>query len=135
MKKVITLCLLMISFSSIYSQVTLDFCASVESNGYCNFNNTKFIAQLDSTTGRIFMEVKSKDQSPINANVVIFKIYSVDKAGNEKFVNILQQNIKPDWLYAWMPNVFTAPGKFNVKVYNENDTLLCSKMFELISFK
>lgn len=133
MKKIIWLCLLMMAFDSAFSQVTLDFCASVEPNGYCNFNNLKFITQPDSTTGRIFMEVKSTAK-PIGATDVIFKIYKVDKTGHEKFQNMTHQVIKPDWFFAWMPYMFESPGKFDVKVYNESDELICTNMFELIAF-
>jgi hypothetical protein len=146
MKKAIWLFLVWVCFSKSYGQtvvtapenstVMLNFCTSVESvSGYCNFLNTKFITSPDSTKGRIFMEVKSKVSGPINATNLIFKIYRQDKAGAEKFETMLQQSIKPDWLYAWMPYDFDSPGKFNVKVYNESDQLICSKSFELIAFK
>ena len=128
------LLLAMICFSGIYSQTTVSFCASVEQNGFCNFNNTKFIAAADSTTGRIFMEVKGKD-APIGASKIIFKIYRIEKGGTEKFETMLQQDIKPEWYFAWMPSMFSSPGKFNVKIYNESDQLLCSNSFEMIAFK
>ncbi len=144
MKKTIWICLTLISFNFGYSQVApqqistvaLNFCASVESvSGYCNFNNTKFITAADSTSGKIFMEVKSTGTAPIGATSLVFKVYKVDKAGTEKFVTMLQQNIKPEWIYAWMPYNFDSPAKFNIKVYNEADQLICSRMFETIAFK
>ena len=142
MKKAIWLCLVTICFCQGYSQVNaqgissvaLNFCASVESSGACNFNNTKFISTPDSTKQKVFMEIKSQDNTPIGASMVLFKIYRVGKTGEEKFETMLQQGIKPDWLYAWMPYTFDSPGKFNVKIYNESDKLLCSKTFELIPF-
>lgn len=135
MKKIIGLCLVLItSLGTAFGQVSLDFCASVESTGACNFNNVKFITSPDSTKGKVFMEVKSTGVEPIGAAMVLFKIYKVSKTGEEKFETMLQQNIKPDWLYAWMPYTFDSPGKFNVKIYNESDKLLCSKTFELIAY-
>jgi hypothetical protein len=144
MKKTVWLCLVLISFNYSFSQVAaqakspvvLNFCASVESvSGYCNFNNTRFITQADSTSGKIFMEVKSTGTAPINATTLVFKIYKVNKAGDEKFETMLQQNIKPEWIYAWMPYNFDSPAKFDVKVYNESDQLICNRIFETIAFK
>ena len=66
---------------------------------------------------------------------IIFKIYRIEKGGTEKFETMLQQDIKPEWYFAWMPSMFSSPGKFNVKIYNESDQLLCSNSFEMIAFK
>ena len=118
----------------LYSQSTLNFCTSVEQNGYCNFNNTKFITSPDSTNGRVFMQVRGAG-GPIGAAKIIFKIYSVNKAGAEKFESMLQQDIKPDWFYAWMPYSFASPGKYTVKIFDENDKQICTNAFELIAFK
>ena len=118
----------------LYSQATLNFCASVEANGYCNFDNTKFITSPDSTTGRIFMQVRN-NAGPIGASNVIFKIYKLSGTGDEKFVTLMQQQIKPDWATAWMPGTFDSPGKYVVKVYNEADQVICTNKFELILFK
>jgi hypothetical protein len=135
MNKILGLCFAMLFATYIYGQkVTVSFCASVEQNGYCNFNNTKFITSQDSTNGRVFMEVRGTD-APIGATKIIFKVYKIDKAGGEKFSTMLQQDIKPDWFFAWMPNVFESPGKYAVKIYNESDQLICTNSFELIPFK
>ncbi len=134
MKKMIGLCLTLFLFTGLYSQVTLNFCASVESNGYCNLTNTKFIASPDSTHGRIFMEVHGIDR-PIGASNILFKIYRVGKDGSEKFETMLQQTIQPDWYFAWMPFNFESPAKYNVKIYNEKDEVIVAKSFELIAFK
>jgi len=134
MNKIAGLFLMMICFTSAYCQIGLSFCASVEKNGYCNFNNVKFISSPDSTSARVFMEVRNV-VAPIGATNLIFKIYRVDDAGQEKFQNMVQQPMQPDWYYAWTPYIFNSPGKFNVKVYNESDSLICTNGFELIAFK
>jgi hypothetical protein len=133
MKKLTGLILLMICFTGAFSQVKLAFCASVDPAGYCIFDNTKFIAAKDSTTGRLFMEVRSEG-APIGANAVVFKVYKVE-GGKETFVTMLNQNIKPDWFFSWMPYVFNAPGKYTVKVYNENDQMICTNQFEWLAYK
>ena len=143
MKKTIWLWLILISFSYGYSQTvtqetakaTLNFCTAVDpTTGYCNFNNTKFITSPDSTSGKIFMEVKGLGNTPINATSLILKIYRVNGAGEEKFVNLMQQSINAGWFYAWVPYYFDSPAKFVIKVYNESDQLMCTKGFELIAF-
>ena len=133
MKKLTGLLLLMICFTGAFSQITLAFCASVDQNGVCIFDNTKFIAAKDSTTGRLFMEVRSLG-APIGANAVVFKVYKLE-AGKETFVTLLNQSIKPDWYFSWMPFVFESPGKYAVKVFNENDQMICSNAFEWLAFK
>jgi hypothetical protein len=134
MKRVMGLCLMLICVTCAYSQNTLNFCASVEQNGYCNFNNTKFITSQDSTNGRVFMQVKGAG-GPIGVAKVIFKIYKVDKAGAEKFETMLQEDVKPEWYFAWMPYTFASPGKYSVKIFDESDKLICTNGFELIAFK
>ncbi len=134
MKRMIGLCVVVLCFVSTYGQNTLNFCASVEQNGYCNFNNIKFITSPDSTNGRVFMQVKGTN-APIGAAKVIFKIYKIDATGKEKFENMLTQDIKPEWYFAWMPYVFASPGKYSVKIFNENDQQICTNGFELIAFK
>ena len=99
MKRMIGLCVVVLCFVSTYGQNTLNFCASVEQNGYCNFNNIKFITSPDSTNGRVFMQVKGTN-APIGAAKVIFKIYKIDATGKEKFENMLTQDIKPEWYFA-----------------------------------
>jgi hypothetical protein len=135
MKRITGLFLMLVCACGVYSQATLNFCASVEPNGYCNFNNIKFITSPDSTNGRIFMQVKTVGGSPIGASNVIFKIYKLSGTGDEKFVTLMQQQIKPDWATAWMPGTFDSPGKYVVKVYNEADQVICSNKFEFILFK
>ena len=127
------LLLMMVCVTCSYSQVALNFCASVEPTGYCNFNNTKFISSKDSTTGRINMEVRSIT-APIGAATLLFKIYKLDEKGKEVFVTMVSQAIKPDWYFAWTPYMFNSPGKYAVKVYNESDQVICSNAFEFIAF-
>ena len=119
--------------ASVTGQITLAFCASVDQNGVCIFDNTKFISAKDSTTGRVFMEVRSAG-SPIGANAVVFKIYKLE-GGKETFVTLLNQTIKPDWYFAWMPYSFNSPGKYAVKIFDENDKMICSNAFEYLAFK
>ena len=80
------------------------------------------------------MQVKGAT-GPIGAAKVIFKIYKIDAAGKEKFENMLSQDIKPEWYFAWMPYLFASPGKYAVKIFNENDQQICTNSFELIAFK
>jgi hypothetical protein len=134
MKTTIALVILMICCGSAYSQPSLSFCVWVQPHGECTFNNTKFITSPDSTSGRIFMEVKSTG-SPIGAASVIFKIYSIGRNGEEKFDTLLEQKIQPNWFTAWMPYNFRSPGHYTVKVYNESDQMICTNKFELIQFQ
>ena len=76
------------------------------------------------------MEIKS--ESVIGSSKVFFKIFSVNKNGEEKLENTLEQRIEPNWTMSWMPYLFASPSKFNVKVFNAENQLLCAKSLELI---
>ena len=133
MKKIIALLVLTLSISSIYCQTTLRFCAAVSpDNGYCVFNNTKFISPPDSTSERIYMHIKNP--KGLSSSKVTFKIFSVGKKGEETFSHSMVQNIKPHWDSSWQNGMFNSPGTYLIKVYNDVDLLICSKSFELIKF-
>ncbi|HXH19544.1 MAG TPA: hypothetical protein VNJ07_10725 [Chitinophagales bacterium] len=132
MKLFITILFIMAFTGYSNGQHSLAFCASVESNGYCYFNNTKFIAARDSATTRIFMQVKSDNL--LGTSSITYKIYSVSKTGEEKMVYAVEQSIQPDWTLAWAPYNFNAGEKYNVKVYDASNRLLCAKSFELLKW-
>jgi hypothetical protein len=130
MIRALLLCLLVAgSVSLSYSQTTLSFCASVEKDGYCAFNNTKFFASPDSGQARLYMLISN----PVGLGLshITFKLFTVDKDGKETFINSLDQDLGADWRYAWKIGFFTAPGKYNIKVVNDADPVVCSKAFEL----
>lgn len=130
MKKPLTIIALLFFITSAYSQTTLSFCTHVQDNGYCTFDNNKFITTPDSTTGRIFMKINS---SIALGTKLIYKIYKVDKNAEEKFSQLLDQNIQADWFMAWEPFNFATNTKYNIKVFNDANNMICSKSFELIA--
>ena len=134
MKKIIIGLFLMAYSCYNYGQTSLVFCTSVEKDGYCYFNNNKFIAQQDSATSKIFMQIKSTPPSTIGATKVTYKIYTVNAKGEEAMVTSIDQNVAPDWMFVWMPYSFDAGSKYDVKIYNELNQLVCSKSLELLKW-
>jgi hypothetical protein len=130
MKKPLTIIALLFFIASAYSQTTLSFCTHVQDNGYCAFDNNKFITTPDSTTGRIFMKINS---TITLGTKLTYKIYKVDKNGEEKFSQLVDQSIQPDWMMAWEPYTFATNAKYTIKVFNDADKMICSKSFELIA--
>ncbi len=116
----------------VYSQTTLSLCAYVSNDGYCAFNNNKFITTPDSATGRVFMKVNSEVSL---GTKLTYKIFALNSKGEETLSESFSQDIKPDWLFAWMPYPFPTNAKYNIKVFNDVDKLLCSKAFELVAGK
>ncbi len=123
--------LLALTFVSLFlsAQTTLSFCTSVEQEGYCAFNNTKFITSPDSASGRLYMLLRNSNG--IGQTHVTYKIFAVDKEGKETYQNTVEQHLQPDWLYAWQINYFKSPGKFKVKVANDAGETICSNSVEL----
>ena len=134
MKKIIATLAMFLCLYNIYSQTTVSFCASVDPNGYCIFNNNKFFLSPDSTSQKIFMEVKSANTFA-GINKIVFKIYSVSKSGVEKYESMADQEVHADWMFAWVPHIFPSAGKYNVKIYNDQDQLICSKALEIFDGK
>lgn len=132
MKKILIAFACMFSISALYSQATLNFCTYVDNEGYCAFNNNKFITTPDSANGRIFMKIYSA--VPMGAKVT-YKIFAVDKTGSEKLSYAFDQPIKEDWLSVWQPYVFATDAKYRVEVLNGEDKIICSKAFELVAGK
>jgi len=129
MLRATALIVLMLTLTNLFGQTTLSFCASVEPNGYCIFNNVKFISTPDSNTTRIYMEVRNPDG--ISSTKITYKIYIIDKDGKETLAHSLEQEIQKDWAVSWQPEIFPSPGKFSVKVFNDAGQQICGKAFEL----
>ena len=122
--------LMVVASTLVYSQTTLSFCAGID-NERCAFNNTKFISVPDSSTAKIFMMVSGNNDQTLATGKLIYKLYSVNKKGEETYINTLEQSIQPEWIYAWQPAFFNTPGKYTVKVYNDANRILNTKSFEL----
>lgn len=117
---------------ALYSQANLSFCTYVDNEGYCAFNNNKFITTPDSTNGRIFMKIYS--QVPMGTKLT-YKIFALAKDGSEKLTHSFDQAIKEDWLMVWQPYLFATDAKYRVEVLNGLDKMICSKSFELVAGK
>ncbi|HRG88552.1 MAG TPA: hypothetical protein PLW44_05990 [Chitinophagales bacterium] len=129
MKKIITLLVLTFVVSAIYSQTTLSFCTYVDQQGYCAFNNNKFITTPDSTWGRIFMRVQSTESL---GTKLTYKLFTVSATG-ETMLTALDQTIMPDWLMAWQPYNFATNTKYSVQIFNDQNKMICDKKFELVA--
>ena len=134
MKKMIVLLVSTLFIINItYCQTALRFCGAISpENGYCIFNNTKFISSPDSASERIYMQIKNP--RGLSSDKVTFKIFSVGKGGEETFSHSLVQNIQKEWDSSWQPEIFDSPGTYLIKVYNDADLLICSKSFELLKY-
>lgn len=129
MKKIITLLVFTVVVVVVYSQTTLSFCTYVDQQGYCAFNNNKFITTPDSTWGRIFMRVQSSESL---GTKLTYKLFTVSPTG-ESILTALDQTIMPDWLMAWQPYNFATNTKYNVQIFNDQNKMICDKKFELVA--
>lgn len=121
---------MLICISVAHGQTSLKFCTGVD-NYKCQFNNTKFITSPDSTTAKIYMMVSGANDVPLGTTKLVYKIYNIDAKGNELYMATLDQEMKPDWVFAWYPYTFNTPGKYEVKIYNDVTEMLSTKSFEL----
>jgi hypothetical protein len=129
MSRIFAMLILSMATAKAFSQTTLNFCTSVEKE-YCYFNNTQFIAPIDSSQSLIFMLVKNP--SGFGTSKLKFDIYSIDKATNkELLINSLVQVVESDWDWVWKSDLFKSPGRYKVKVINHLDGLLVEKSFEI----
>ncbi len=129
MKRITAVLALFFCLHNLQSQSTLYFCGGVSPQGDCIYSNNKFFFVPDSTYQRIFLEVHNP-QSFTGTGKITFKFYSVDTIGEEKYVNSADQEVKENWYFAWLPHVFTQKGKYDVKVYNDKEELMCNKQLE-----
>jgi hypothetical protein len=130
-KNTFTLVVILFFATAAYSQATLNLCTYVSNDGYCAFDNNKFITTPDTATGKIFMKISSSQ--PLGVKL-IYKIFNVTATG-EEFDTTFEQSLGADWLYAWMPYNFLTNRKYNIKIYNNSNDLICSKTFELVAGK
>ena len=133
MKPIITVLCILFCTHNAFSQSTLNFCASVDQYGNCALNNSKFFLSQDSAAARIFVEIKDTNTFLTVAKIT-FKFYSV-KNGAETFEGFMVQEVQSTWMYAWVPHLFKAAGKYVVKAFNEKDELMCSRSLEMVEAK
>ena len=122
---------MLFSLNYLHSQSSINFCASVESNGYCLFNNSKFFLSPDSVNEKIYMRVHNSN-SFVGTSKITFKVYAIGKGGEEKYENMMVENVQAAWTYAWLSYAFKV-GKYNVKIFNEKDQLMCNKALEIFN--
>ena len=132
MKRLIAGVAMILCLNHTYGQFILEFCASVDKNGYCLFNNNRFILSPDSTTERIWMEIRNPESFK-GLTKLTFKIYSVEKDGEEKYDSMIEEPVQDDWVFAWEPYLFKSAGKYHVKIYNGKEELICSKNLEVLN--
>ena len=63
-----------------------------------------------------------------------FKLFAIDRFGAEVPINTIVQDVQPDWMAAWQPAIFNTPGKYMVKVYKDDGSLITSKGFEFFNY-
>jgi hypothetical protein len=119
---------------SLHSQSSLNFCGGVDPTGICIYNNNKFFFAPDSTEQRVFMEVRDVNTFS-GTSKISFKFYSIAKGGEETYLSTTDQDVKSDWMLAWVPHIFTAPGKYNVKVFDDKGEMICDKSLEFFNGK
>lgn len=130
MKRLLAVLIIMLACKcTLLSQTTINFCTAVEKD-YCYFNNTQFITPIDSSQALIYMLIKNN--TGFNATNLQYKLYSIDKTGKEVALKTLEQPCERDWTWAWKSELFNTPGKYIVKLYNEQQQLVNSKQFELL---
>lgn len=115
------------------SQSILSICASVDGDGNCYLDNTKFITSPGKNDGLFFMMLTNR--SGLNTQAINFKISKIDDKGLETPINNLRQDVGADWIFAWKSELFNSPGKYSVAVYDNNGIKLDKKSFELIRFE
>ncbi len=115
-----------------HSQINLGFCTFVNSQTQeCVFENTKFITTPDSTHAKLFMMLRSADV--FGTTKLIYKLFTIDRFGNEIYLNSVIQDVQADWMTSWQPAIFNSPGKYIVKVYKDADQMMISKGFEFFN--
>jgi hypothetical protein len=116
-----------------HSQMSLSFCTFVNAQDReCVFDNVKFITSPDSTHARLYIMVKSSEVFGVEK--LLYKIYAIDRFGNEVFLNTIQQDVHADWQSSWQPAIFNSPGKYMVKVYKDDEHMLAGKGFEFFNY-
>jgi hypothetical protein len=134
MAKIGGLVVMMILTLAVSAQTKLSFCTYVNSaNQECVFENTKFISTPDSTHARIYMMLYGPDS--FGTSQVFYKIYSIDRFGQEASYKTVTQAVQGSWKTAWQPYSFTSPGKYLIKVYKDTtaEKLILSRNLELFN--
>ena len=130
-KFLLSVCALVLC-TSVSAQSKLLICAGVNEEGNCFLNNSKYITSPGKEDGLFFMMVSS--QNGLNTSAVDFKVYTINKSGEETLTKTMRQEVGADWVFAWKSEMFASPGKYSVVIFDNNGNQLDKQLFELIRF-
>jgi len=118
--------------SNLNAQSKLSICAGVNEEGNCFLTNSKYITSPGKEDGLFFMMVSN--QKGLNTSAIDFKVFTVDKSGEETLAKTMRQEVGADWVFAWKSEMFASPGKYSVVIFDNNGNQLDKQLFELIRF-
>jgi hypothetical protein len=135
MKKfLLSVCVFVLAIcSSGHAQSKLSICAGVNEEGNCFLTNSKYITSPGKEDGLFFMMVSN--QQGLNTSAIDFKVYTVNKTGEETLAKSMRQEVGADWVFAWKSEMFVSPGKYSVVIFDNNGNQLDKKLFELVKFQ
>ncbi len=119
--------------NNVNAQSKLSICAGVDGEGNCYLTNSKYITSPEKEDGLFFMMVSNRQG--LNTSAIDFKVYNVNKSGEETLAKSMRQEVGADWVFAWKSELFASPGKYNVVIFDNNGNQLDKKLFELIKFQ
>ena len=133
LKKILTVISVMFFGSLAYGQTSLSFCTFVNTASQeCVFDNTKFITSPDSTHAKIYLMMHGNQL--FGTAKLTFKLYAIDRFDKEVYINTVIQDVQPEWMNSWQPAIFNSPGKYMVKVYRDDGTMIVTKGFEFFNY-
>jgi len=123
------LCMLMACVGS--SQTSLKFCVEAGKDGNCKSNSSHFT--ISSAGGTITFLLKN--EKGLGTTKVAYKIFKLTEDGKANFNNTIEQDLQPNWNYAWEEAVFYDPGTYKVMVYNSSGQgeLICVGILKIFT--
>jgi hypothetical protein len=116
----------------LYAQTSLKFCVQVDTlTGNCAKPTNEFGVSKDGGT----ISMRLGNDSTFQTSHVRYKIYFVDATGNEALSQTLEQNVQPQWTYAWQDIVFYNSGLYKVMAYsviNDSETFINSAVLKIL---
>jgi len=119
--------------TNLNAQSKLSICAGVDGDGNCFLSNSKYITSPEKEDGVFYLMVSNTEG--LKTSAIDFKVFNVNKSGEETLSKSMRQEVGADWIFAWKSELFVSPGKYSVAIFDNNGNQLDKKLFELIKFQ
>jgi hypothetical protein len=117
---------------SIIKAQRMVICNDIDRQGNCN-GATHYYEMADSTGPIMCIGIFADSAKTLGTEGLVIKVYKIVDGKEVKFGSDLIKETQRNWVYCWKRFLFSGVGNYIIKIYDENENVICSDDFTLSS--